>query len=217
MPIVAITPDLALADGRPRLQCARAYAACVASAGGTPVVLHPDPALIGEYLRLCHAFVLTGGDDPIMEPLGGVTHPSARTLHPDRQRFELALLGALHHEHHPVLGICLGMQLMVLDAGGGLHQHLPDVLETAGDHLSRDHPVVPESPLLRSGMVQSHHHQGVGDAGSLRVASRAHDGLIEAVVDPTRPFYVGVQWHPERTEDPALGSDLFEALVRAVG
>ena len=37
----------------------------------------------------------------------------------------------------------------------------------------------------------------------------AADGTLEAVEDPSRRFVVGVQWHPEASEDAAL----FEALV----
>jgi len=35
------------------------------------------------------------------------------------------------------------------------------------------------------------------------------------VFDASRKFYVGVQWHPERTRDAAVGQKLFDELVRA--
>jgi putative glutamine amidotransferase len=47
--------------------------------------------------------------------------------------------------------------------------------------------------------VNSSHHQAIKQVGrDLRVIARAHDGVIEAVID-TRPgrFVLGVQWHPE--------------------
>lgn len=65
------------------------------------------------------------------------------------------------------------------------------------------------------GMVLSHHRQAVVDPGRLVVAARADDGVIEAVCDPARPFYLGVQWHPERTEDPTWGAGVLRALVGA--
>ena len=65
------------------------------------------------------------------------------------------------------------------------------------------------------GEVYSHHHQALADAGTLRVVATAPDGVIEAVQAPDRPFYLGVQWHAERTEDPGLGLELIRNLVRA--
>jgi putative glutamine amidotransferase len=190
-------------------------------------------------VRRCDGFVLTGGDDPRTEPFGEPTHPQACLIHPLRQEYETELLRALLIAGKPVLGICLGMQMMALVAGGRINQHMPDSVSTARDHRAEDaqrtgrdamHAIVPDlgapaCPATRllsaatggSGPphVASRHHQAVSDPGSLRVIARAHDGVIEAVTDPSRPYYIGVQWHPERTEHPALGLDLFRALVQA--
>ena len=58
--------------------------------------------------------------------------------------------------------------------------------------------------------VTSHHHQALGRLGDGLVESAwAADGTLEAVEDPSLQFLVGVQWHPEASEDAAL----FEALV----
>jgi len=47
------------------------------------------------------------------------------------------------------------------------------------------------------------------------VIGRSDDGVIEAIADPARPFYVGVQWHPERTADPVMGLGVIRRLVDA--
>ncbi|MCA9285368.1 MAG: type 1 glutamine amidotransferase, partial [Phycisphaerales bacterium] len=175
----------------------RSYADAVAAAGGLPVIL-PPVACAAESVRRCDAIVLTGGDDPIMEAFGRPTHPQATTVDPARQAFELALLRALDADaDKPVLGICLGMQMMALHAGGDLHQHLPETLPTHAEHWGRMHHAVRGS--LGSGTVLSHHRQAVADAGRLAVVASAPDGVIEAVADAGRRFYLGVQWHPERT------------------
>jgi putative glutamine amidotransferase len=60
--------------------------------------------------------------------------------------------------------------------------------------------------------VNSFHHQGVADAGSLTPAGWCPgDDLLEAAEDATRAFAIGVQWHPEDTADFRV----FEALVQA--
>jgi putative glutamine amidotransferase len=63
--------------------------------------------------------------------------------------------------------------------------------------------------------IVSAHHQGVTDPGRLRTVALAPDGVIEAIDDPKRPFYVGVQWHPERGGDDALSLGLLRRFVDA--
>jgi putative glutamine amidotransferase len=47
------------------------------------------------------------------------------------------------------------------------------------------------------------------------VSARAPDGVIEGAEDPSHPFLVGVQWHPERRPDDPLTQALFRGLVSA--
>ena len=103
-----------------------------------------------------------------------------------------------------------------------MHQHL----DTTSGHeghggffgKSTEHGVkVEEDSLLASIMgdsfrVNSLHHQGVSDCGSLEISARAeHDGLIEGVERRDKKFCIGVQWHPERYGHASL----FTALVDA--
>jgi putative glutamine amidotransferase len=75
--------------------------------------------------------------------------------------------------------------------------------------------------------VNSLHHQGVADVGSLTATGWAVDAaadhgaaadlaaaeaLVEAVEDPSKSFVVGVQWHPEQMTDWRL----FEGFLRAI-
>lgn len=219
-PLVGITVDVTQSpEGRLKADCGLAYATCVVAAGGEPVLLPPLVERVPEYARRLEAFVLTGGDDPRMEVFGVPTHPRAKVMHPLRQEFELALLDELRagRPEVPVLGVCLGMQLMSLHAGGTLNQYLPDTLPTHGLHSNAEHRVAPVGGCgaVAAGKVWSNHRQAVEDAGRLAVVARSEDGIIEAIADPLRRFYVGVQWHPERTSDPATGPGVFEALIRA--
>ena len=52
--------------------------------------------------------------------------------------------------------------------------------------------------------------------GSLHVCALAPDGVIEAIEDESLPFFLGVQWHPERMyRSDRAAAALFEGLVRA--
>lgn len=219
--LIGITADIETIDGRRRHTSNPAYAEAITRAGGTPIVLTPSLGAIETYARSLAGFVFTGGGDPTMEPFGVPTHPMAERMDPERQDFELALLALLAEQHRsrPVLGICLGMQLMALHDGGTLDQHLPDVLTDAAVHRGT-HGLTALDGLFAhddasTGAVLSSHHQAVAHAGRLRVIARAPDGVIEAIDDPSRRFYVGVQWHPERTDEPRWGARLFDELVRA--
>jgi putative glutamine amidotransferase len=227
-PVVGITMDLAevaSATGtRLRAECGMAYAACVHAAGATPLFLPPIAEEIHTHLGMIDGLVLTGGGDPRMEPFGSATHPEARLMHEQRQRYETALLAAINDRPElPVLGICLGMQMLALASGGTLEQHLPDRLGPAAErHRSNTHQITLDSQAARAlglqapatGDVASFHHQAVKDPGKLRVVATDTDGTIEAVVDPACDYRVGVQWHPERTRDRALGQDIFDEFVR---
>lgn len=133
----------------------------------------------------------------------------------------MKLLARLQTGDAPVLGVCLGMQMMSLAAGGRLNQHMPDDVPSHAEHWGAEHPVaaieegVREPRFRFEGVVQSKHKQAVADAGSLTPIARSADGVLEAVFDASRKFYVGVQWHPERTRNAAVGQKLFDELVRA--
>jgi len=81
-----------------------------------------------------------------MEDYGQKTHPAAKTESPRRLAFERALLDAADRRRElPVLGVCMGMQLMGVRAGAQYNQHLPETLgaEKAAAHTGNHlHPVV---------------------------------------------------------------------------
>ena len=219
-PIIGITTDIDVADNRRFVR--PAYALAVERCGGIPVVLSPAVELAAAYVEVCDGFVFTGGDDPIMEHWSIATHPKATPVHADRQAFELALLHELDQQpDKPVLGICLGMQYIALHAGGKIDQHLPESHpELARNHWDKaSHKVEfcwQDEKII--GDVLSHHRQVITDAGALAVVGQSlGDGVIEAVADPNRAFYLGVQWHPEKTRQHFLGDQILEMLVAASG
>lgn len=206
-PIIGITTD----QHEKRSRVSVAYANAVVTGGGIPLLL---PSILGQeshFLSICDAFVFTGGNDPIMEQWGVPTHPNATPVAPERQAFETALLLVLKEAPEiPVLGVCLGMQWMGLLAGGTLEQDLSEPL--ANHHKEGKHMIFGS---LGIGLVHTHHHQALTNAGSLTVVANAEDGVIEGIRDCSRNWYVGVQWHPERTENTTLGQQLFTQLITA--
>lgn len=229
-PLIGITCDNSETAPPPgAYQSGVRYAQFVAEAGGLPVILPQEVGLVAEYVARLDGFLFSGGDDIDVRAFGGELHPKAQVMDPRRQAFDFALLEALRtgRREAPVLGVCLGMQQMAVHAGGRMQQHLPDVLgdEAGAAHAkNRRHGVMLKAahPVLSAadGTIVSSHHQAVSDAATLRVLAHAPDGTIEALDDPARPFYLGVQWHPERAvasegDGEALNRGPFRALVAA--
>jgi len=197
-----------------------AYVQQVADAGGRAVLIPPASGP-EEVMAVLDGLLLAGGADVDPGRYGQPAHPQTAGLRPERDSGELELLDAALAADMPVLGVCRGMQLMTVAAGGHLHQHLPELVGH-DDHrpaagVYGEHPVRVErasrlgSILGERVHVRSYHHQGVVDAGKLTVVGWAEDGTIEAVEDPSRAFAIGVLWHPEVGQDPRL----FDALVDA--
>lgn len=209
------------------------YPNSVFRAGGAPVLLPtlPDTAVAREMVEKLDALVLTGGED--MNPLvyGEDPHKDLATTDMVRDRWELALLEAAEARRIPVLGICRGIQVVNVARGGSLYQDINAQSESELGHFARTMPmeslhhtitVQPDTLLRRifdveTLTVNSFHHQAVRDlGGSLEVSARAADGIVEAVEDPSFPFYLAVQFHAEAL--PAIDPyylRIFEALVRA--
>jgi putative glutamine amidotransferase len=204
------------------------YVRAVQRAGGRPVLLLPDPEDAENpdgVLDMIDALIVTGGAGDVDPALcGQEPHPETGPVQEERDAYELALVRAAIGRRMPVLGICRGMQVINVAYGGGIEQHLPDVVghedhrHTPGTFA--DHKVDLEAGSLAATAVgaertpvKSHHHQGVREIGDrLVVTGRSEDDTVEALEDPSCPFVLGVLWHPEEDEK----SQLINALVSEV-
>lgn len=185
----------------------RRFSELIAKAGATPVSVAPD-ADPGALLERVDAVVINGGQDVEPGRYGAAPHPKLGPVDAERDDFELALVRGARERGVPVLGVCRGMHVVNVAAGGTLVQHLADVTDL--DHHQRrrfDEPVhdvavEPGSALagiLGTGRlaVNSVHHQGVERLGEgLAAAARADDGTVEAV-EGDGGLTLGIQWHPE--------------------
>ncbi len=212
------------------------YVAHVERAGGLVVLLPPRPeaddALAEEGARLLlgrlDGLILAGGADVEAARYAAPAHETSQAPRPARDAWELALARVSGDLGLPVLGICRGMQVMAVAAGGTLDQHLPDSVGTA-EHLPvpgvyTSHPVTPV-PGTRVGSilgeaevaVPTYHHQGVAAHPGYVPAAWHADGTLEAMEDPGARFRVAVQWHPESGEDNRLFAALVVAAARQPG
>ena len=199
-----------------------------------PLVGDDDATLRGIYDELDGVF-LPGGADIDPESYNETRHPLCDRTDPARDQVELAMARWALSDRKPVLGVCRGVQLINLAAGGTLYQDLADEYKGSikhdyfpfggkftRDHLAHEVEVVPNTrlaELIGAGAVpvNSMHHQGIRQLGAGLVASAiAPDGLIEAAETADGSFIVGVQWHPEAlTDNDARMRKLFDEFIGA--
>jgi putative glutamine amidotransferase len=201
------------------------YINAVYNAGGLPVIIpcDPTPELIDTYLRELDGFVFTGGDDYPAELYGEESDEHSDPIHPRRVETDMLLMKkVLADTDVPVLGICVGHQLMAIAHGGKLIQHLPNgkFHAVTGD---TEHSIdIKGGKWLKSIfnadtiIVNSNHHQAVKDDHfplEFDVTARAEDNVIEAMEMKGDRFVLGVQWHPERTKDKEHTKTLFDFFI----
>jgi len=143
--------------------------------GGLPV---PVPNTLGNSLEEWVArikpsgIVLSGGSD-----IGKVEK---------RDITELFLLNYAKENRLPLLGLCRGMQMMTVWAGGRLRK--------VPGHIGGRHDI--DGFIQNS--VNSYHEYSIGECPQeFEILARANDDVIEAVKHKYLPWE-GWMWHPER-------------------
>ncbi len=199
---------------RPRHVLMDAYVECVIRAGGTPLLLPAaaDASACAAALESVDGLIISGGGHDLDPALyGEERRRECSPSNPRRETAEMAACRGAMSRDMPVLGICGGMQVIHIAAGGTLYQDIPSQVEGALSHRPAEgeartytfHEIAVGPSLLRevlgaASVVNSHHHQSAREAvAGVRVSARAPDGVVEAVECPSRRFVVGVQWHPE--------------------
>jgi putative glutamine amidotransferase len=198
------------------------YPNAVHKAGGIALLLveGDEPE---EVLDILDGIIFSGGRDidPILYGQEGVDQ--TKDVRGTQDEWEINLMRGAIERDLPILCTCRGHQLLCIERGGELHQHLPETkgFENHGATGGKwsNHQVYLEKGSILEGLlgaeilVNSGHHQGVFSAGDLSVVGRTDDGLIEAVELDGMTFLISTQWHPEMTSQ----DEIFTALITAAG
>ena len=239
-PVIAITAKTEELRNRQQVTLPDAYGKAIENAGGVPVILPiiKHKSNITSLARYADGFLFSGGDD-IRPGYYGEEQILDLTLSSDeRTEFEIALLNEVIRLKKPVLGICLGAQLINVALGGSLYQDIPTQVPAPLDHRSVHNVLIKKGtllyrifnappPLMGGGEgegeqkvfsgeipVISAHHQGIKSSGKgLIVSASSSDGVAEAIEITDYPFLVGVQWHPERILEDKYTQRLFNAFI----
>lgn len=199
-----------------------------------PLLHHDEDRLRNHYDRI-DGLMLTGGADVDPSLYGEERHPQCHPSDLARDHTEIKLFRWAWEDRKPIFGICRGMQLVNVAAGGTLYQDLRtqcpqaikhDYFSNIGgyprDLLSHEVRIDPSFQLgqvmgMEQVQVNSLHHQGVKQLAPGFVATAfGTDGIIEGMETTDDRFVLAVQWHPEELIDLLeVNRRLFAAFIDA--
>jgi len=191
-----------------------------------PVMVSPfmPPAMLEEVTAEASGLLLCGGVDVEPARYGAERHPQTEPSCPERDQFELDLIALFRQKKKPILGICRGAQLLAVESGGTLHQHVPELVQheshgnsevqTANDLFRAPrHEILPVVGSLAASLigegavsVNTAHHQAIASVGSSLSVSAVSPGGITEIVESALAdqFVFGIQAHPESDRDETL-------------
>jgi putative glutamine amidotransferase len=212
------------------------YRQAVIHVGGEVRILERSMTPV-DALNGIGGLLLPGGGDVEPARYGEEPHPSLVDVEPLRDEFEIALVREARSRNLPIFAICRGLQVLNVAFGGTLVQDIPSQVPGALEHrlavppheafaLAHEVWIDKDTKLARlmserlggadTCDVNSRHHQAVKQvAPNFHVSATAPDGVIEAIEDPSAPFCLAVQWHPENFWRTGEFRPLFETFVEA--
>jgi putative glutamine amidotransferase len=223
MPVIGLTPCRLLPD----------YLESIRRAGGEPLVLQltGTPSLEG-----LDGVMLTGGGDVAPSYYHETTHPKTNPPDATRDAFELELAKLSLDKDLPMFGVCRGLQVVNVAAGGTLIQDIPsEVNQALGHEVNSPLNAIAHEVWITRGstlsktmqeqlvdgevvQVNSRHHQAIKlPAAGFEVSATAPDGVIEAIERSGARFCLAVQWHPENFWRTGEFRTLFEEFVKVCG
>ena len=225
---IGCTPSELCESGEEKIR--QAYLDYVTMYGGESYCLEPvyDPEAIAAMVREYDGFIFTGGQDVDPSCYGEERKPECQESAKIRDDFELLLAKECLRAGKPVFGICRGLQLLNVAAGGTLIQDIASEVDTGIAHPQEDRTVkyahsvqTVEGTYFASilgkepFMVNSFHHQAAKKiAPGFRAGILSPDGIVEAIESVSSPWIKAVQWHPERMDkDEPFSKALMEDFL----
>lgn len=200
------------AQGEPKILRAKRACGDLGPLKGGKMGMHQYVLEIGEpeedlkeRLKAINGLLLTGDGD--IHPGWYREEKCSCTKASQRAKFDLKLALLALDQEIPIVGICLGPQVINVACGGKLNQEISFASGKRNHykvwHLTR---IMPDSKLHRilqqdELWTNSFHRQAVSDSelgNGLRICARSDDDVIEAVESNSHRFILGVQWHPEK-------------------
>lgn len=209
-----------LYSGESNIICVEEIRIAVTKFDGIPILILPvdkedlsyknlyseeDIKDLERVLNLCDGFILPGGDT--------------------WYRLDEVVIDYAIRRDKPLLGICLGMQVLSKVLSGEKEKAYDNTIKnnTLINHLepNKDYVhsvIIDKNSKLYSIIgkkeiwVNSRHSYHVPELDNTLICARSSDGLIEGVELKDKKFIIGVQWHPESNLEDEHSKKLFKSF-----
>lgn len=150
-----------------------------------------------ELINMCDGIIFQGGDD--------------------FEKYDFEALKYIYDIDKPVLGICLGMQLMGMLFDGqmiDINNHKKYLDYAHSIKIKRNSKLY---NIFKTDIIKvNSRHKSVIKNTKLSVTAVSNDGYVEALEFQNKRFFIGVQWHPESMIDyDDKQNNLFKIFLKA--
>lgn len=166
----------------------------ITESNGIPIGINIYNKNIKETLEIIDGIILQGGDE--------------------YQEEEIEIVKYAYINNIPILGICLGMQIMAIATAGEIYEiknHMKPNIEKVHEiklkQNSKIHEILNKDEII----VNSRHNFAVKNT-TLSI-SGTYNNIIEVIEDKQKPFFIGIQWHPESLNNSDT-KKLFEYFIK---
>lgn len=142
---------------------------------GIPIGINPDL----DEIKLVNGIILQGGDK--------------------FDEKEIEIVKYAYKNDIPLLGICLGMQIMAFWAGAkeyNVENHMKPNINNVHEVILKKDSKIYEILQKEKIIVNSRHNYQIKNT-TLEISGISSDNIIEIIEDKTKKFFIGIQWHPE--------------------
>ena len=226
-PVIGIIPQYDYVKDTPSLYLRESYKNAVNDCGGLGILLVSPSAhsSADEHASLAPELTKQELQNVAWQVsiCDGILLPGGSRIYP----YDIAVCKEAMRQNKPVLGICIGMEIMALADNGNADRKAVFTEIPGGVHNQRNAKYAHDIHITRDSFlynivqretmsVNSHHKNKIIALKHAQINALSDDGVIEAIHFPEYTFCLGVQFHPELLykEDDSIRK-IIEAFILA--